>query len=176
MVEKGAEQAASRIRSPPQGDRKGPHPAPHLIITHIFLGSLVERNYRAELVHKRYHAKCLVTSVHRNAPKDMGNDDTMRTKGSLLATDHGKGGGGVEWGGDPCGRPGGMQCVGERALARGSVLPPRAMQASPPRSTPPPPLREWMRLKTLHTGILNNLPLWLPWLGLISPLQDWWEY
>src|SRR6266852_5069784 len=46
-----------------------------VIITHIFLGSLVERNYRAELVHKRYHAKCLVTSVHRNAPKDMGNDD-----------------------------------------------------------------------------------------------------
>src|SRR5229473_1735110 len=68
----------------PQGDRKGPHPAPHrprpyyeVIITHIFLGSLVERNYRAELVHKRYHAKCLVTSVHRNAPKDMGNDDII---------------------------------------------------------------------------------------------------
>src|SRR6266849_10502872 len=52
-----------------------------VIITHIFLGSLVERNYRAELVHKRYHAKCLVTSVHRNAPKDMGNDDTMRPGG-----------------------------------------------------------------------------------------------
>src|SRR5258708_36865316 len=34
----------------------------------------------------------------------------------------------------------------------GSVLPPGAMQASPPRSTPPPPLREWVRLKSLHTG------------------------
>src|SRR5260370_15709683 len=30
---------------------------------------------------------------------------TMRTKGSLLAADHCKGGGGVERGGDPCGRP-----------------------------------------------------------------------
>src|SRR6266849_2563703 len=29
----------------------------------------------------------------------------------------------------------------------------RAMQASPPRSAPPPPLRDWMRLKTLHTRI-----------------------
>ncbi len=28
-----------------------------------------------------------------------------------------------------------------------------AMQASPPRSTPPPPLRDRMRLKTLHTGM-----------------------
>src|SRR6266852_9647687 len=64
---------------PPSGSA----PTQQVIITHIFLGSLVERNYRAELVHKRYHAKCLVTSVHRNAPKDMGNDDTMRTKGSL---------------------------------------------------------------------------------------------
>src|SRR5216684_5050798 len=45
---------------------------------------------------------------------------------------------------------------GEGMLASpnpGSVLPPGAMQASPPRSTPPPPLRERMRLKTLHTGI-----------------------
>src|SRR6266849_10733438 len=45
---------------------------------------------------------------------------------------------------------------GEGMLASpcpGSVLPPWAMQASPPRSTPPPPLRERMRLKTLHTGI-----------------------
>src|SRR5713101_9266704 len=59
---------------------KGASPARShcVIITHIFLGSLVERNYRAELVHKRYHAKCLVTSVHRNAPKDMGNDETRR--------------------------------------------------------------------------------------------------
>ena len=53
-----------------------------VIITHIFLGSLVERNYRAELVHKRYHAKCLVTSVHRNAPKDMGNDDIIVRAGA----------------------------------------------------------------------------------------------
>src|SRR5258708_1072421 len=60
------------------GRCKHPHPYAAVIITHIFLGSLVERNYRAELVHKRYHAKCLVTSVHRNAPKDMGNDDTRR--------------------------------------------------------------------------------------------------
>ncbi len=57
---------------------------PHsVIITHIFLGSLVERNYRAELVHKRYHAKCLVTSVHRNAPKDMGNDDLIVRAGAV---------------------------------------------------------------------------------------------
>jgi len=46
--------------------------------------------------------------------------------------------------------------VGKRAQPEGSVLPPRAMQASPPRSTPPPPLRDWMRLKTLHTGIHKN--------------------
>src|SRR6266849_7300433 len=93
---------------------------PHcVIITHIFLGSLVERNYRAELVHKRSHAKCLVTSVHRNAPKDMGNDDTMRTKGSLLAADHSKGGGGVEWGGDPCGRPGGCNVSGREGRPGG---------------------------------------------------------
>jgi hypothetical protein len=32
---------------------------------------------------------------------------TMRTKGVRLAADHSKGGGGVERGGDPCGRPGG---------------------------------------------------------------------
>src|SRR5713101_10190127 len=57
---------------------------PHsLIITHIFLGSLVEWNYRAELVHKRSHAKCLVTSVHRNAPKDMGNDDLIVRAGAV---------------------------------------------------------------------------------------------
>jgi len=43
----------------------------------------VERNYRAELVHKRYHAKCLVTSVHRNAPKDMGNDDIIVRAGAV---------------------------------------------------------------------------------------------
>src|SRR5258708_6015767 len=42
----------------------------------------------------------------------------MRTKGSRLAADHCKGGGGVEWGGDRCGRAGGTQCAGERALAR----------------------------------------------------------
>jgi hypothetical protein len=64
---------------------------PRLIITHIFLGSLVERNYRAELVHKLYNAKCLVTYVHRNAPKDMGNDKPPR-----------RGGGGVERCGDAC--------------------------------------------------------------------------
>ncbi len=29
----------------------------------------------------------------------------MRTNGSQLAADHSKGGGGVERGGDPCGRP-----------------------------------------------------------------------
>src|SRR5712692_10865088 len=33
------------------------------------------------------------------------------------------------------------------------ATPARAMQASPPRSAPPPPLRDWMRLKTLHTRI-----------------------
>src|SRR5260370_39897336 len=32
---------------------------------------------------------------------------TMRTQRSSLATSHSKGGGGVERGGDPCGRPGG---------------------------------------------------------------------
>src|SRR5712692_1309817 len=32
---------------------------------------------------------------------------TMTTKGSSLATSHSKGGGGVERGGDPCGRPAG---------------------------------------------------------------------
>jgi len=125
VVEKGAEQAASRIRSPPQGDRKGPHPAPHrprpyneVIITHIFLGSLVERNYRAELVHKRYHAKCLVTSVHRNAPKDMGNDDIIVRAGEVwsgvgtlavaLESQHAPPRGYTtltERGGNPCGRP-----------------------------------------------------------------------
>ncbi len=35
----------------------------------------------------------------------------------------------------------------------GARFPGWAMQASPPRSTPPPPLRDRMRLKTLHTGI-----------------------
>ncbi len=39
----------------------------------------------------------------------------MMTNGSGLAADHSKGGGGVERGGDPCGRPGGLQCAGERA-------------------------------------------------------------
>ncbi len=50
----------------------------------------------------------------------------------------------------------GLDRVGVGMLASpnpGSVLPPGAMQASPPRSTPPPPLRDRMRLKTLHTGI-----------------------
>ena len=60
-------------------------PLPRLIITHIFLGSLVERNYRAELVHKLYNAKCLVTYVHRNAPKDMGNDDCRVGVGMLAS-------------------------------------------------------------------------------------------
>ena len=58
-------------------------PLPRVIITHIFLGSLVERNYRAELVHKLYNAKCLVTSVYRNAPKDMGNDDCRVGAGAV---------------------------------------------------------------------------------------------
>ncbi len=43
--------------------------------------------------------------------------------------------------------------VRKRAQPEGSVLPPRAMQASPPRSTPPPPLRDWIRLNLLHRGI-----------------------
>src|SRR5258708_6136690 len=64
-----------------------PPPSLRVIITHIFLGSLVERNYRAELVHKRYHAKCLVTSVHRNAPKDMGNDDSAARTAMLFASE-----------------------------------------------------------------------------------------
>jgi uncharacterized protein YndB with AHSA1/START domain len=37
----------------------------------------------------------------------------------------------------------GISCRSGRGNRRqGSVLPPRAMQASPPRSTPPPPLRD----------------------------------
>ena len=43
----------------------------------------MERNYRVELVHKRYNAKCLVTSVHRNVPKDMGNDDLIVRAGAV---------------------------------------------------------------------------------------------
>src|SRR5258708_28832444 len=35
---------------------------------------------------------------------------TMTTKGLSLATSHSKGGGGVERGGDPCGRPAGNRC------------------------------------------------------------------
>src|SRR6266849_4756416 len=53
-----------------------------------------------------------------------------------------RGGGGVERGGDP------WVALGGRTLPSGW-----AMQASPPRSTPPPPLRDWMHLKTLHKGI-----------------------
>jgi hypothetical protein len=41
----------------------------------------------------------------------MGNDETMKTKGVLTARYHCKGGGGVERGGDPCGRPAGMKYV-----------------------------------------------------------------
>ncbi len=46
-------------------------------------------------------------------------------------------------------------CAGSNTnwVLKANIAPPRAMQASPPRSTPPPPLRDWMRLKTLHTGL-----------------------
>jgi len=56
----------------------------------------------------------------------------------------------------------GLDRVGEGMLAspwwENATLA-RAMQASPPRSSPPPPLRGWMRLKTLYKGIHKNLPL-----------------
>jgi len=58
-----------------------------------------------------------------------------------------RGGGGEERGGDAC-----------IALVGGTLPLARAMQASPPRSSPLPPLRGWMRLKTLNTGIHKNYP------------------
>src|SRR6266852_2848777 len=48
-----------------------------------------------------------------------------------------RGGGGVERGGDAC-----------IALGGRTLSPAWAMQSSPPHPTPPPPLRDWMRLKT----------------------------
>ena len=57
----------------PQGDRKGPHPAPH-------------------------------------RPRPYNENER-----SLLAADLCKGGGGVERGGDPCGRPGGCDVSGREA-------------------------------------------------------------
>src|SRR6266849_10585990 len=59
-----------------------------------------------------------------------------------------RGGGGVERGGDPW-----------VALSRESVPPPRATQGSPPRSTPPPPLREWMGAHPSHETAFTKLPL-----------------
>ncbi len=44
------------------------------------------------------HKLCPVIPLHKRPQKDMGNDDI-----------HSKGGGGVERGGDPCGRPAGTR-------------------------------------------------------------------
>src|SRR5713101_3933635 len=110
----------------PQGDRKGPHPAPHrprpyyeVIITHIFWSISVNRGDKAFRMVAFVHKLCPVIPLHKRPQKDMGNDDTMRTKGSLLAADHSRGGGGVEWGGDPCGRPGGCNVSGREGRPGG---------------------------------------------------------
>src|SRR5260370_7077262 len=49
---------------------------------------------------------------------------TMRTKGSLLAADHSKGGGGVERGGDPCGQ----YHLDKKNLAKGDAFEMRPIQ------------------------------------------------
>src|SRR6266849_9682360 len=47
---------------------------------------------------------------YKSAPLHTAPALTMTTKGLSLATSHSKGGGGVERGGDPCGRPAGNRC------------------------------------------------------------------
>src|SRR5258708_19933589 len=67
--------------------------------------------------------------------KDVGNGKTMKTKGVLPARYHCKGGGGVERGGDPCGRPPGRNFVVLKLLAK-SLLPTPPL---PPTLNHPPP-------------------------------------
>src|SRR5260370_37511703 len=88
----------------------GPHHG--LIITHIFWSISVNRGDKAFRMVAFVHKLCPVIPRHKRPQKDMGNDDTMTTKGSWLAAAHSKGGGGVGWCGDPCGRPGGKAATG----------------------------------------------------------------
>src|SRR5712692_9614220 len=68
---------------------------PHsVIITHIFWSISVNRGDKAFRMVAFVHKLCPVIPLHKRPQKDMGNDDS-----------HSKGGGGVERGGDPCGRP-----------------------------------------------------------------------
>ncbi len=77
------------------------HPLCHMLV-------VVDKVAREEGAAIPARATARVPTPLRTAPAL-----TMTTKGSSLATDHSKGGGGAERGGDPCGRPGGMIRVRE---------------------------------------------------------------
>src|SRR5216684_1944693 len=62
------------------------------------------------------------SNPHRGRPQGSRPRPYYEDERSLLAMDHSKGGGGVERGGDPCGRPGGCNVSGRESRPGGCCV------------------------------------------------------
>ncbi len=122
----GAKGGASTTLYPPAG--RPPDHAPHLCKTAQRADS-ESRAWKASLlctvaehldVRKRPPTMWGMVRATARVPTPLHTAPalTMIRGESRSFRPHCKGGGGVERGGDPCGRPGGMQCVGVRACGR----------------------------------------------------------